>query len=169
MITVLLYMLQVVTPAAIPVQQVTWTQNANATTAQAYIYKLYITQENGIKSTITLTNTLCGATPSGSQCSTALPAAGNVAIVTGNKSQLTATNPTNKMESTASAPYTGDQGCIFRTNLFKVGLETSAQSNKGQLGRLLDEFKQAKFKHVSTVQKGNQYVVTEQCVGFIVQ
>jgi hypothetical protein len=156
------------TTKSVPPQQITWTQTEQATIAQKYIYKLYISEESGIKTTITLTNTLCGPVTYGSQCSTALPANGNVAIITGNQSQITATNPTNKMESSLSIPFVGNQGCIFQTNLYAISAKATAESNKGQLNRLLDEFKQAKFKHISTTEKGSRYVVIEECVGYIV-
>lgn len=155
--------------AAIPPQAVTWTQPIDPTTAQSYTYKLYITEESGVKRTIVLLNTLCGAIQNGSQCSTALPSSGNVATITGNTSYLTATNPLNGIEGPPSVSFTGNQGCIFRDNLFKVGVRTNAQANKNTLNNLLKEFQAAKFKHISTSQKGNQYVVTEECAGYIVR
>jgi hypothetical protein len=154
--------------AAIPPQVVTWTQPIDPTTAQSYTYKLYITEESGVKRTIVLTNTLCGAIQNGSQCSTALPSSGNVATVTGNVSYLTATNPVNGIEGPPSTSFTGNQGCIFRDNLYKVGQQTTGQANKNTINALYSEFQAAKFKFISVRQKGNQYVVTEECAGYII-
>lgn len=155
--------------AAVPPQQITWTQTISTTIAQSYVYKLYITEESGFKTTITLTNILCGPTTTGSQCSTALPINGNIAIISGNQSQLTATNPTNKLESLASTPFIGNQGCIYNDNLYKISERAMNTTNKQNLNAVLNQFKAAKFKHISTNQtRGNQYVVTEECAGYIV-
>lgn len=166
----LFLILQVVTPLAVPVQQVTWVQpNVTPTQAQSFFYALTIFEEGKPNpNIISLGNILCGGPANAAECSTRLPTAANSAIITGNKSQIQATDGRNNQKSPLSAPFIGDQGCIFQDNLYKVGIQTSEESNKGQLNRLLEEFKAAKFKHISTNQKGNRYVVTEECVGYIV-
>lgn len=155
---------------AIPPQQITWTQAILPSVAQGYLYKLYVTEESGIKKVVPLSSVLCGPASNGaSACSTVLPVEANAAIITGNNSQLTATNPTTNQESPLSTTFVGNQGCIFRDNLFAVTKRTSATSNKQNLNALLNEFKAAKFKHISTNQtRGNQYVVTEECAGVII-
>lgn len=158
-----------VSMGAIPPQQVTWTStSATPTIAQGYTYKLYIYEESGKKSIVTLVNTLCGVQNGQTICSTGLPSTGNVAIISGNQSQLTATDTTTQLESTPSLLFTGNQGCILRNNLYPVGQRTSLTANKPGLNALLSEFQAAKFKHISTTPKGGQFVVLEECVGYIV-
>lgn len=166
-------LLSLLTMGAVPPQQITWTQtNVDPTTAQTlYTYTLTITEEgNPTPKIIGLINVLCGGTAPSSTCSAALPIpTGQSAIITGNSSTLTATDTNTKLTSPVSLPYKGDQGCIFRNNLFKVGTNTSAETRKQDMNALLAEFQKAKFKHISTKQlAGNRFLVTEQCVGFLV-
>lgn len=163
--------MQVVAPLAVPVQQVTWVQpNVTPTQAQSYFYALTIFEEGKPNpNIISLGNILCGGPANAAECSTRLPTAANSAIITGNKSQIQATDGRNNQKSPLSAPFVGDQGCIFRDGLYKVGIQTSVPTRKQELNEVLAEFKAAKFKHISTNQtRGNMYVVTEECAGFIV-
>lgn len=158
-----------VASATIPSQQITWNQPILPSVAQGYQYKLYITEESGIKRVVPLTSILCGPASNGSSCSAVLPIEANAAIISGNTSQLTATNLANKQEGPLSSTFVGNQGCIFRDNLFAVTKQTTATSNRQNLQILLNEFKAAKFKHISTNQtRGNQFVVTEECAGQII-
>lgn len=153
---------------AVPPQEVTWTQDVTPSRAQSFIYRLYIMEESGNGSVVQLASTLCGTVNGTTECSTALPAAANAAIVSNNRSQLTAVDPTTGVESPLSVPFVGDQGCIFRDNLYAIGKQATGQSNKQNLQRLLDEFRAAKFRHIRTENlKGNQFLVTEECVGKI--
>ena len=160
-----------VSMAPVPSQQITWTQtDVNPSTAQILIYTLSINEEgNPTPRVVGLLNVLCGGTAPNSECSTVLPAQANSAIVTGNVSQLSARDPNSGLTSPFSMPFTGNQGCIFRDNLHPVGGQAQAQTNKQNMNTVLNEFKRAKFKHVSTTSlKGNQYLVVEECVGYIV-
>lgn len=161
--------LSLISLGAVPSQQVTWSSVAPATQAQGYAYKLYIFEESGKKSIVTLVNTLCGVNNGTTQCSAALPTSANPAIVNGNQSQLTATDTGTNLESSPSLSFTGNQGCIFRDNLYVLNATTTVTSNRGQVNSVLTEFKNAKFQLVSNVQKGNAFVITERCVGYIVQ
>lgn len=154
--------------ATVPLQPITWFQGIAPTIASTYVYKLYISQESGVKSTVTLTNVMCVANGINSQCSTNLPAGGNFSIISGNSSQLTATDPKTMLESQPSVPFIGNQGCIFRDNLYAINAQAQAQANKNTLQALYNEFQAAKFMRVGTTNKGNQFVVTEKCVGYIV-
>lgn len=168
MIPLILYLLMQ-TSLAISPQRIAWTQSGiSPTVARTYIYKLYITEESGVKTSLLLSNITCVGIAIGAGCSTALPSNGNVAIITGNHSQLTATNPKNMIEGPASAAFIGNQGCIFRNNLYKIGARVTITAYKVLNTALLNEFKAAKFKLISSVPKGNSIVVTEECVGYIV-
>lgn len=160
-----------VEPRAIPIQQVTWIQpRVSPTQAQSYFYSLRILEEgNPNPLLISLGNILCGGPVNAAECSTRLPAAAQSAIVTGNASQIRAVDGRNNEASPLSAPFIGNQGCIFRDSLYSLGARTTATTNKQNLNNVLNEFRKAKFKHISTNQtRGNQYVVTEECVGYIV-
>jgi hypothetical protein len=166
----LIILLALINIGAVPPQTITWNiTGVTASYAQTYRYKLYINEESGKQSVVQLVNTLCGTVSGQTQCSTALPAIGNPAIISGNNSLLSATDANTNLESPMSIPFTGNQGCILRDNLYKIGTRTSLQANRPGLNPLLAEFKAAKFKHISTVPRGGQYTVTEECVGYIVQ
>lgn len=156
---------------AIPVQQITWTQISNEPTqAQALSYKLYVSEESGTKTMVPLSNVLCGYVNFTTECSTVLPNSARPAIITNNYSQLSATDMMTAVESPLSLPFKGDQGCIFRNGLYAVGIETTiTANNKNDLQRVLQEFKTAKFKHISTTPIKNSFQVREECVGYIVQ
>jgi len=154
---------------AVPPQQVTWTHTTTPEVAQKYSYKLYIYEESGKKSIVTLVNTLCGVNNGITQCSTGLPATGNIAIITGNQSQITATDTTTQLESGPSLSFTGNQGCILRDNLYKIAQQTQLNARKDTLATVRAEAKAAKFKEIRIQQKGNNFVLTEECVGYIVQ
>jgi hypothetical protein len=163
--------LTVTTYAAVPQQQITWVQpNIDPTQAQFLIYTLTITEEgNPTPRVVGLLNVLCGGSTTRAECSTVLPLEAQSAIITGNTSQLTAKDPQTNVSSLASPPFTGNQGCIFRDNLYKVGQRASESTNKQGLTRLLAEFQKAKFKHMTTSDlKGNQYAVLEECAGYLV-
>jgi hypothetical protein len=155
----------------IPPQQITWVQQGiDPSIAQTFIYTLTITEE-GIPTprVVPILSVLCGGTSPNSECSTSLPAQGQSAIITGNISRLMAQDTRTNQNSPASAPFTGNQGCIFRTLLYAVGRRAQEQTNKQNIQVLLDEFKKAKFKHISTQDlKGNQFTVTEECAGYLV-
>lgn len=89
-------------------QQVTWVQNnvASATQAQNFTYKLYVTPAGSTTSSapINLSSVLCGGTLPNVQCSTVLPQTANAALVTGAKTELTATDGTSA-ESPKSPPF----------------------------------------------------------------
>lgn len=166
-------LLTLLTLGAVPVppQQVTWTQNIDPPTAQIeYRYKLTITEEgNATPRVVSLLNVLCGGTALPSMCSAALPLEAQSAIITGNSSTLTATDTRTNQSGPPSTVFKGDQGCIFRDQLYKVSENASAETRKQEMNALLAEFKKAKFKHVSTKQlAGNRFLVTEQCVGYLV-
>jgi hypothetical protein len=156
--------------AAVPTQQVTWTQpDITPSRAQVLIYRLTITEEgNPTPRVVGLTNVLCGGSDNAAECSTVLPAAAQSAIISGNRSTLMATNPETGASSGASAAFTGNQGCIFRDTLYAVGARANAQASKQQLNTLLSEFHAAKFDHISTTNlKGNAWLVVEECVGYL--
>ena len=92
-----------------------------------------------------------------------------MAIISGNQSSLTVTDPTTNIESAQSLVFIGNQGCIFRNNLYAISKQAVVESNKGQVNNLLNEFKAAKFKLISQVAKGARIIITEECVGYIVQ
>lgn len=165
----LLLALSLVQLAAVPAQQITWTQSGKTPSeAQALLYRLYISEESGAGAVVQLLDTLCGTVDGQTQCSTRLPSAANAAIISNNRSQLAAVEPTTGVESPLSAAFIGDQGCIFRDALYALAQQAQAQSNKQNLERLLAEFQAAKFKHLRTENlKGNQFLVTEECVGHL--
>lgn len=157
--------------AAVPSQQVTWVQpNVTPNEAQSFFYSLTITEEgNPTPRTVSLLAVLCGGPTNAAECSAPLPASAQSAIITGNSSQIKALDGRTNQSSAASAPFKGDQGCIFRDNLTPVGERAQAQTNKQGMNNLLAEFQRAKFDHVSTTNlKGNQFLVIEQCVGYLV-
>jgi hypothetical protein len=139
-------------------------------TAQIFVYTLTITEEgNPTPRVVPILSVLCGGQPGAAECSTALPTQGQSAIVTGNVSRLKAKNNNTGLESAASAPFTGNQGCIFRDNLYAVGKQAQANARKQDLNTVLAEFKRNKFKHISTQDlKGNNFLITEECAGKIV-
>jgi hypothetical protein len=161
----------IVVTAAIPPQQITWVQpNIDPSTAQtAFVYTLEIREEgNPTPRIVPLLGVLCGGPVTAAECSVALPVNGQSAIITGNVSRLTVKDTRTNQVSPASAPFVGNQGCIFRDNLYPVGRRTSATTNKQGLNTLLAEFRRAKFKYISTTSlKGNQYTVLEECAGVI--
>jgi hypothetical protein len=155
---------------AVPTQQVTWVQpNVAPARAQVLIYRLTITEEgNPTPRVVGLTNVLCGGAANAAECSTVLPVNGQSAIVTGNSSTLRATDPETGAAGPSSAEFVGNQGCIFRDNLYKIGDRAQAQTRRQDMSNLLNEFQAAKFDHVSTTNlKGNQYLVIEECTGKI--
>lgn len=156
-----------------PPQQITWTQNgATASEAQVnYIYRLTINEEgNPTPKHVPLLNVLCGGSDTAPQCSTALPIAGQSAIVTGNRSRLVAQDTRTNLTSDSSDVFVGDQGCIFRDDLYKVGVRTTAEARKQDLQALLTEFNRAKFKFIAQKQvAGNRFLVNEECVGYVVK
>lgn len=158
--------------AAIPPQSITWVQpNIDPSIAQTFQYTLEIREEgNPTPRLVPLLSVLCGGPPTAAECSTPLPVAGQSAIITGNVSRLTALDTRTNQVSPASAPFTGNQGCIFRDTLYPVGQRATAQSNKQNLPTVLTEFQRAKFRHLSTVPlpKGNQFLVTEECAGMLI-
>jgi hypothetical protein len=157
--------------AAVPPQQVTWVQpNVEPVVAQAFVYTLTISEEgNSTPRVVPFLSVLCGGSGTTAECSTPLPVNAQSAIITGNVSRITATDTRTNLSSPASAPFTGNQGCIFRDNLYAVSRQTTVQTNKPNLQRTLDEFQRAKFKHLSTTPKGGQFLVTEECVGYLVK
>jgi hypothetical protein len=158
---------------AIPAQQVTWVQpGIPPSFAQQYAYRLYITEESGVERTVPLASTLCGGfDPAFAECSTALPAAASPAIITGNVSRLSATDPDSYVESDLSVAFVGDQGCIYRNRLYAVGARHAITLMKTELEKVLADFQAAKFKVVSIrphPEDESRVILTEECVGYLV-
>lgn len=157
--------------AAVPAQQVTWMQPGVAPSrAQVLIYRLTITEEgNPTPREVGLVNVLCGGAATTAECSAALPTAAQSAIISGNSSTLRARDPETGQAGPSSAVFVGDQGCIFRDNLYAIKARAQVQVRKQELNAALAEFKQAKFMHVSTTDlKGNAFLIVEECVGHLV-
>ncbi len=157
--------------AAVPPQQVTWVQpGVTPNQAQSFFYSLTITEEgNPTPRVVSLLGVLCGGATDAAECSARLPDAAQSAIITGNSSQIKALDGRTNQSSPASAPFAGNQGCIFRDTLYAIGQRAQAQARKQELNALLAEFQRAKMDHVSTTNlKGNAFLVIEECVGFLV-
>lgn len=106
MFSIFLILLTVSTIAQSP--SVQWTQPTvqDATQAQGYTYKLYMTPSGqGVLPPVVLPNVTCSYNQPNATCQAALPGTANQALIAGTKSELTATDPTNGMESAKSAPF----------------------------------------------------------------
>lgn len=87
-------------------RQVLWdmTDVASVATATAMTYKLYVTPSGGTTATYTLTGISCNSTsPTSASCIAPLPSAASNALLTGTRSELTATD--SGVESPRSAPF----------------------------------------------------------------
>lgn len=157
--------------AAVPPQQVTWVQpGVTPNQAQSFFYSLTITEEgNPTPRVVSLLGVLCGGATDAAECSARLPDSAQSAIISGNRSQIKALDGRTNQSSVASAPFTGNQGCIFRDTLYAIGQRAQAQARKQELADVLAEFQRAKMDHVSTTNlKGNAFLVIEECVGYLV-
>lgn len=157
----------------VPPQQITWIQpNVTATKAQSFTYVLTLREEGKAPRDIPVVNVLCGGLTKNAECSAVLPASAQPAVISGNSSLLTATDPEFPKDPATSPPFTGNQGCIYGVEalLYKIGERAQQQTNKQNLNATYAQFQAAKFKRISTVQlpKGNQLMVTGECVGTIV-
>jgi hypothetical protein len=155
----------------IPPQQITWVQaNIDPAFAQTFVYTLTVNEEgNPTPRPVPILSVLCGGPTQAAECSTPLPVTGQSAIISGNVSRLTAMDPRTNQSSPASAPFTGNQGCIFRDALYAIARRAQLQVRKQELSSALAEFKKSKFKHISTQDlKGNAFLITEECVGYLV-
>ena len=166
-------MLALVAAGATPVppKRITWIQpNTSATKAQSYTYTLSLIEEGKPPRDIPLVGVLCGGLSINTECMVALPAEAQAAMITGNISRVIALDPAFPKAPSTSDPFTGNQGCLFRSLLYAINERGTAVTNKQNLNAVLAEFKAAKFQHISTtpLPKGNQFQVLEQCVGYIV-
>jgi hypothetical protein len=170
-VAVLCLATDVLAAGPVPAQQITWLQpNTSATTAQGYTYTLTLTEEGKAPRDIPVASVLCGGLTIHAECAVALPASAEPAIISGNVSVLRALDTAFPTDPTSSLPFTGDQGCIFRTLLYALNERGTAQSNKQNLTAVYAEFQTAKFRHVRTqpLPKGNQFQVIGDCAGQIV-
>lgn len=170
-LVLVLTLLAVNVRAAVPPQQVTWLQpGVTPNQAQSFFYSLTITEEgNPTPRVVSLLAVLCGGATTTAECSAPLPASAQSAIISGNRSQIKALDGRTNQSSAASAPFTGDQGCIFRDTLYSIGQRAQAQARKQELADVLAEFQRAKMEHVSTTNlKGNAFLIIEECVGYLV-